>query len=52
MLGVGDFHYPLMAKLKNFRIIPCAGAILMSSGLILASFSTTVSGAPDCCDVN
>src|ERR1700736_1292612 len=32
-----------MAKTKDFRVIPCVGAVLMSAGLALASFSTSVS---------
>ena|SRR5271154_5741810 len=50
--ALGIFISPLMAKLKNFRIIPCVGAILMSSGLILASFSTTVLATKSCFDAN
>lgn len=50
--ALGVFISPLMAKLKNFRIILCAGAILMSSGLVLASFSTTVIATRTCCNAN
>lgn len=50
--ALGVFISPLMAKLKNFRIIFCAGAILMSSGLVLASFSTTVIATRTYCNAN
>jgi len=40
--ALGVFISPLMAKTKNVKMIPCTGAILMSLGLILASFSTSV----------
>jgi hypothetical protein len=40
--GLGVFISPLMAKVKDVRVIPAVGAVLMSLGLILASFSTSV----------
>jgi hypothetical protein len=41
--ALGIFISPLMAKTKNYRMISCVGAILMSAGLIFASLSKSVS---------
>ncbi len=38
--ALGIFINPLMVEMKSFRVIPCVGSILMSSGLVLASLFT------------
>jgi hypothetical protein len=42
--ALGVLISPLMAKTKNVKTISCGGAVLMSLGLVLASFSTSVFG--------